>query len=80
MAAAKAQPGHSIVTTTFVELLGVAVFTVMAGFSDDMGSLMVVLMWGILLGWALLHTSQLQTIVSALLWATNFGKSLPCSS
>jgi hypothetical protein len=60
------QPGHNVLTTTLVELLAVGVFTMMAGISDDMGSVMVVLMWGFLLGWMLLHTTQLQAMVKAL--------------
>lgn len=60
------QPGNDILTVTFVELVGVAVFTMLAGVSDDMGSVMVVLMWGILLGWMLLHTTELGTMVKAL--------------
>lgn len=62
----KKQPGNDIITVTFVELVGVAVFTMLAGVSDDMGSVMVVLMWGILLGWMLLHTTELGNMVKAL--------------
>ena len=64
--ATKSQPGHDLVTVTFVQLLGVAVFTMMAGISDDMGSVMVVIMWGIFLGWLLVNTSELQKMVGAL--------------
>lgn len=60
------QPGWDITDTTLVSLLGVALFTVMAGFSDDMGKMMVVIMWGIVLGWALLHTTDLANMVKAL--------------
>lgn len=66
MAAATKQPGNDIVTTTAVELVGVAVFTMLAGISDDMGSVMVVIMWGILLGWFLLHTTEFGNMVKAL--------------
>jgi hypothetical protein len=66
MAKPKSQQGHDVTTTTFVGLFGTAVFTMMAGISDDMGSVMVVLMWGFLLGWMLLHTDQLGTMVKAL--------------
>lgn len=64
--ATTSQPGWDITDTTLVSLLGVALFTVIAGFDDDLGKVMVVIMWGIVLGWALLHTSQLQTMVKAL--------------
>lgn len=60
------QAGHDITTTTFVELLAVLVFTVLAGMSDDLGKIMLILMWGFFLGWCLLHTSQLATMVKAL--------------
>lgn len=63
---AAAQQGHSITTTTFVSLVGVALFAILAGMSDDMGKLMLIFMWGIVLGWALLHTSQLATMVKAI--------------
>lgn len=53
-------------TVTAVELLAVAAFTMLAGISDDMGAVMVVLMWGIALGWLLLHTTELQKMVKAL--------------
>jgi hypothetical protein len=69
------QPGRDILTTTAVQLLGVATFTMLAGISDDMGSVMVVLMWGFALGWLLLHTTELGTMVKALLWAHNSGRS-----
>jgi hypothetical protein len=60
------QAGHSVVTTTAVELLGVVVFAMLAGINDDMGNVMVVLMWGFLLGWMLIHTSQLKEMVGKL--------------
>lgn len=60
------QPGNSVVITTAVELLGVGVFTILAGISDDMGEVMVVIMWGIVIGWFLLHTSDFSKMVSAL--------------
>jgi hypothetical protein len=60
------QPGNDIVITTAIELLGVGVFTILAGISDDMGSVMVVIMWGIVLGWFLLHTAEFQKMVGSL--------------
>lgn len=90
-AAKKQQPGNDVITTTTIELIGVAVFTMLAGINDDMGSVMVVIMWGILLGWLLLHTSNLQHMLitaglltekqaKAILWAHNSGKFLRCFS
>jgi hypothetical protein len=60
------QPGNDVVITTAIELLGVGVFTILAGISDDMGQVMVVIMWGIVLGWFLLHTSEFAKMVGAL--------------
>lgn len=60
------QPGNDIVITTAIELLGVGVFTILAGISDDMGQVMVVIMWGIVLGWFLLHTSEFAKMVGSL--------------
>jgi len=56
----------SPVTTTFVELVGVGLFAILAGMSDDMGKIMLIIMWGCVLGWCLLHTSQLSSMVKAL--------------
>jgi hypothetical protein len=66
MATKTEQPGHSLVTTTFVQLTGVALFAILAGMSDDMGKIMLILMWGFVLGWCLLHTSELGTMVKAI--------------
>lgn len=60
------QPGRDVVTVTLVSLLAVALFTVLAGMSDDMGKLMVVLMSGFLLGWMFLHATELQNMVKSL--------------
>lgn len=60
------QPGHDIVSTTTIQLIGVAVFTLLAGVSDDMGGVVVVIMWGFFLGWLLLHTTQLGNLVKEL--------------
>lgn len=63
---AKAQPGRDVVTTTFIELLAVALLAILAGMSDDMGRLALVFMWGLVLLWMLTHTSQLGSMVKAL--------------
>lgn len=60
------QTGRNLVTTTFAELVGIALFAILGGMSDDMGRLMLILMWGFVLGWCLLHTSQLASMVKAL--------------
>jgi hypothetical protein len=58
------QPGHDVVTTTVVQLIGISVFAIFAGMSDDLGTVMVVVMWGIVLGWFLLHTSDFAKVIS----------------
>jgi hypothetical protein len=63
---ASSQSGHDLVATTLVELLGVATFAILAGMSDDMGKIMLIIMWGFVIGWMLLHTQQLKTMVEAL--------------
>lgn len=60
------QPGHDALTTVFLGLLATGVFAILAGISDDMGKVMLVFMWGIVLGWMLLHTSQLGNLVKDL--------------
>lgn len=63
---ATTQAGHDVVTTMFVELVAIALFAILAGMSDDMGKMMLIFMWGLVIGWMLLHTSQLATMVKAL--------------
>lgn len=63
---AATQTGHNVVTTTFVGLAGVGLFAIFAGMSDNVGKLLLLLMWGFVLGWLLLHTSQLASMVKAL--------------
>jgi hypothetical protein len=65
-AAVKKQPGNDIIVTTAIELVAVGVFGVLAGMSDSMGSVMVVFMWGLVIGFMLLHTTQLGSIVKDL--------------
>lgn len=62
----KSQPGHDLVTTTFLQLTGVAVFTFLAGLNDDMGKMMVIVMWGLIIGWLLLHVTDIQNMVGHL--------------
>ena len=54
-AATTTQPGHSLVVQTTVSLIGLIAFTALAGMNDELGAVLVVFMWGILLGWFLLH-------------------------
>lgn len=61
-----AQQGRDIVTTTFIELVAIGLFAILAGMNDDAGKMLLVIMWGIVLLWMLTHTSQLATMVKAL--------------
>lgn len=39
---------------------------ILAGMSDNLGRVLLIVMWGFVLGWFLLHTSQLKNMVSAI--------------
>lgn len=54
------QPGSAIVVTTTVQLIGVSLLTLLAGTSDQMGKVVILVMVGFLLGWLLLNTPTLQ--------------------
>jgi hypothetical protein len=54
------QPGNEIIVTLTVELLGVGLLTLLAGVNRQMGTVVVIVMVGFLLGWLLINTTQLQ--------------------
>jgi hypothetical protein len=56
------QTGNDIVVTTAVELIGVGLLALLASVNDQVGTIIVIFMVGILIGWMLLHTSQLKNI------------------
>jgi hypothetical protein len=58
------QPGYDIVVTTAFELIGVGLLTLLAGASDNMGTIVVIVMAGFLIGWLLLNTGTLARWVS----------------
>lgn len=60
------QQGHDLVDTTAVQLLGIGLFTILAGMNDELGDAFVIIMWGIFLGWLLIHTSDFAKMVKAL--------------
>jgi hypothetical protein len=62
MAAAKAtaQPGADIVATTAFELIGVGLLALLAGTNDRVGNIIIIIMVGWLLIWAMAHTGLLQ--------------------
>jgi hypothetical protein len=55
-----AQPGHDIVVTVAVELIGVSLMTLLAGTSDQMGSIVIIVMVGFALAWTLANTGFLE--------------------
>lgn len=55
-------PQHDALIGIFVQLTAVGFFALIAGISDEAGSLMVTMMVGIAVYWAITHTSQLATI------------------
>lgn len=53
----KSQPGRGVVVTTTAELIGIGVLAFLAGTDDELGDVIVIFMWGVLLGWFLLHAN-----------------------
>ena len=58
------QSGYDVVTTTAFELIGVGLLALLAGTSDQMGTIVVIVMVGFLLGWLLLNSGTLSRWVS----------------
>lgn len=56
---AKKQPGNDIVVTTAFELIGVSLLALLAGTSEQMGSVVVIVMSGFVLGWLLFNSQTL---------------------
>jgi hypothetical protein len=55
--------GEDVIIKTIIELLGVGLLALIAGISDEVGNVMVVIMAGIMLIWLMTHSQQLQSIV-----------------
>lgn len=56
---ANVQPGYDVVVTTAVELIGVGLLALLAGASDQLGTIIVIVMVGFLVGWMLLNSGTL---------------------
>lgn len=54
------QPGYDVVVTTAFELIGVGLLTLLAGVSNNMGSIVIIVMVGFLIGWLILNTGTLE--------------------
>jgi hypothetical protein len=66
MATTTKQPGADVVVTTAFELIGIGLLALLAGVSDQMGRIVVIVMVGFLIGWLLLHTATLSKWVGNL--------------
>jgi hypothetical protein len=53
------QPGADIVVTTAFELIGVGLLALLAGTNDNLGRVIIVIMAGWIVLWALSHTGVL---------------------
>lgn len=56
----KNQPGYDIVVTTAFELIGVGLLALLAGVSDQMGKIVVIVMSGFLIAWLMANTGLLE--------------------
>ena len=55
--------GSDIIVTTIIELLGIGLLALIAGISDQIGKIMVLIMSGILLIWMMTNSGLLTHIV-----------------
>lgn len=54
------QPGYDVVVTTAVELIGVGLLTLLAGVSNNMGNIVIIVMVGFLIGWLIANSGTLE--------------------
>ena len=59
------QPGYDVVVTTAFELIGVGLLALLAGVNDQMGTIVIIIMVGFLLGWLLFNSGTLEKWVKA---------------
>lgn len=60
------QSGYDVVVTTAFELIGVGLMALLAGTSDNMGSIVVIVMVGFLIGWLIMNSGTLSKWVGNL--------------
>ena len=53
------QPGYDIIVTSAFELIGVGLLTLIAGTSDNVGSVVVLVMSGFVIGWLIINSGTL---------------------
>lgn len=63
---AKKQTGYDVVVTTAFELIGVGLMSLLAGVSDQMGSIVVIVMAGFMIGWMIMNSGTLERWVKNL--------------
>jgi hypothetical protein len=54
------QPGYDIVVTSAFELIGVGLLSLIAGISDQMGTIVVIVMAGFVIGWLIINSGTLE--------------------
>jgi hypothetical protein len=59
------QPGYDVVVTTAFELIGVGLVTLLAGTSDQMGNIVIIVMAGFMIGWLIFNSGTLEKWVKA---------------
>jgi hypothetical protein len=57
------QPGHDIVVTTAFSLIGVALLALLASAGPRIGKIVVILMAGFAIGWAMLNYGWLEKLL-----------------
>lgn len=57
------QEGSDIVVTTAFELIGVGLLALLAGTSDKMGTVVVIVMAGFMIGWGLINSGTLTKLL-----------------
>lgn len=60
------QSGYDVVVTTSFELIGVGLLALLAGISDQMGKIVIIVMVGFLIGWLIVNTGTLSKWVGNL--------------
>jgi hypothetical protein len=66
MATTAKQPGSDVVVTTAFELIAIGLLALLAGISDQVGRIVVIVMVGFLIGWLLLNSATLSKWVGNL--------------
>lgn len=60
------KPQHDALITVLIQLLGVGTFALIAGVSEEMGKIVVIIMAGIMIVWAFTHADLMKGLVNKL--------------